>query len=202
MVELAVVALFAYLVGSIPTGYLLARLKRVDVRAAGSGNIGATNVARTVGKGLGVLTLLIDAAKGALPVLAAAAIAPEIHAGAWFRVALPCAAALGAVIGHVFSVWLRFHGGKGVATALGAIAALDPPTLLVALLVFAIVFVVSRRVSLGSIFGSLSAPIAALVLGSPRIVVATLALIAGIIVLRHRDNIRRLQSGSEPRFRA
>jgi acyl phosphate:glycerol-3-phosphate acyltransferase len=202
MIELAAVALFAYLVGSVPTGYLLARLRRVDVRAAGSGNIGATNVARTVGKSLGILTLVIDAAKGALPVLFAAAIAPEVHAGPGFATGLQCAAALGAVIGHVFSIALRFHGGKGVATALGAIAALDPAALLAALLVFALGFALSRRVSLGSILAAPSAPLVAWVLGSPTIVVVTLAVIAALIVARHRDNIRRLQAGSEPRFSA
>lgn len=202
MVETAVVTLFAYLVGSIPTGYLLARLKRVDVRAAGSGNIGATNVARTAGKGLGILTLVIDAAKGALPVLFAAALAPEIHSGAAFAIRLQCAAALGAVVGHVFSIALRFHGGKGVATALGAIAALDPPALVASLVVFAIGFAISRRVSLGSILAAPSASIAALLFGSPTTVVVTLAIIAAIIVGRHRDNIRRLQTGSEPRFDA
>jgi acyl phosphate:glycerol-3-phosphate acyltransferase len=202
MVEIAVVALFAYLVGSIPTGYLLAKLKRVDVRAAGSGNIGATNVARTAGKGLGILTLVIDAAKGALPVLFASALAPEIRAGPGFAIGLSCAAALGAVVGHVFSIALRFHGGKGVATALGAIAALDPPALLAALAVFALGFALSRRVSLGSILAAPSAPIAAWLLGSPTIVVVTLTVIAAIVVGRHRDNIRRLQTGSEPRFSA
>jgi glycerol-3-phosphate acyltransferase PlsY len=200
--ELGAMAVVAYLVGSIPTGYVLARLKRIDVRAAGSGNIGATNVARTAGKGLGVATLVLDAAKGALPVLVAFALAPEIHAGARFADALASAAALGAVVGHVFSIAMRFQGGKGVATALGAIAALDASALWLPLLVFAVAFAVSRRVSVGSILASLSAPVGALLTGSSAIVVATLAVLGGMIVARHRDNIRRLQAGTEPRFSA
>ena len=200
--ELGAMALVAYLVGSVPTGYVLARLKRVDVRTVGSGNIGATNVARTAGKGLGIATLVFDAAKGALPVLVAAALAPEIHSGARFATALQCVAALGAVVGHVFSIALRFRGGKGVATALGAIAALDPSVLWAPLVVFAIAFALSRRVSLGSILAAASAPLAALLVGSSSLVVLTLVLIAAIIIARHRENIRRLQAGTEPRFSA
>lgn len=200
--ELGAMALVAYLVGSVPTGYVLARLKRVDVRTVGSGNIGATNVARTAGKGLGIATLVFDVAKGALPVLVAAALAPEIHAGAGFATALQCVAALGAVVGHVFSIALRFRGGKGVATALGAIAALDPSVLWAPLVVFAIAFALSRRVSLGSILAAASAPLAALLMGSSSLVVLTLVLIAAIIIARHRENIRRLQAGTEPRFSA
>lgn len=200
--ELGAMTLVGYLVGSIPTGYVLARLKRIDVRTAGSGNIGATNVARTAGKGLGIATLVLDAAKGAVPVLVANALAPEIHAGPHFAAAFAGAAALGAVLGHVFSIALRFHGGKGVATALGAIAALDASALVLPLVVFAVAFGITRRVSVGSILASASAPLGALVLGSTKITVLTLAVIAGVIIFRHRDNIRRLQAGTEPRFSA
>lgn len=202
MIEVAIMGLLAYLVGSIPTGYALARLRRVDVRATGSGNIGATNVARAAGRGLGLATLVLDVIKGALPVLAAAALAPEIHAGASFATTLQCAAALGAVVGHVFSVFMRFQGGKGVATALGAIAALDPLSLVLPLLVFATAFAVTRRVSVGSILAAATAPVGALLFGAPALVVGTLAALAALIVLRHRDNLRRLQAGSEPRFSA
>jgi glycerol-3-phosphate acyltransferase PlsY len=200
--EVSAMAVLSYLVGSIPTGLVLAKLKRIDVRTTGSGNIGATNVARSAGKALGVATLVLDAAKGALPVLGAAALAPEIHAGAGFATLLECAAALGAVVGHVFSIALRFRGGKGVATALGAIAALAPDALWLPLLVFAAAFAVSRRVSVGSILASASAPIAALVVGSPGPVIGTLGVIAAVIISRHRENIRRLQAGTEPRFSA
>lgn len=200
--ELGATAVLAYLVGSIPTGYVLARFKRIDVRAAGSGNVGATNVARTAGRSLGIATLVLDVAKGALPVVAAAAIAPEIHAGARFAVALQCVAALGSVVGHVFPIALRFRGGKGVATALGAIVALDPGIVWLPLLVFAVVFAASRRVSLGSILAAASAPVGAFVMGSPAMVVLTLVLIAVLVIARHRENIRRLQAGTEPRFSA
>lgn len=195
-------AVLAYLIGSVPTGLVLARIRRIDVRATGSGNIGATNVARAAGPSLGVATLLVDALKGALPVFAAAALAPEIHAGKAFAIALQCAAAVGAVFGHVFSIFLRLRGGKGVATALGAIAALDPLTLVLPLLVFSASFWLTRRVSVGSILASATAPLSAILLGAPPLVTVSLTLIASVVILRHRENIRRLQAGSEPRFSA
>lgn len=196
---LAGTALGAYLVGSIPTGVLLARLKGVDVRATGSGNIGATNVARSAGKGLGLATLVLDAAKGALPVLAADAFALAGGDPAVARYA-PLVAALGAVAGHVFPITLGFRGGKGVATALGALAALAPGSLVLPLLAFAIAFGLSRWVSLGSICAAMAAPFGSMLAGYPFLVTVTITSMALLILLRHRDNMKRIRAGTEPKF--
>jgi glycerol-3-phosphate acyltransferase PlsY len=182
----------AYLLGTIPFGLLLARRVGVDVRRAGSGNIGATNVARSAGVRLGLATLLADAVKGALPVLAARA----LHLGDWI---VP-GAALAAFLGHVYPVTLRFAGGKGVATALGAIAVLAPSVALVAVTVFALAFTLTRRVSAGSALAAIATPLAASVLAAPRAETAVCAIMAGVILLRHVDNLVRLRHGMEPRF--
>ena len=196
--ELAAVAVLAYLIGSLPTGLLLARLARVDPRQHGSGNIGATNVARTAGMRLGILTLLLDAIKGALPVL----LAPRLFAAADPALAgkLRVTAALSAVAGHVFSVWLRFKGGKGVATGLGAILALAPASLLLPLMLFVAVFAGLRWVSLASIVAAIAAPMSAAMAGYPAPTVLAMVAIALLIVSRHRENIERILAGTEPRF--
>jgi len=196
---LAGIALVAYLVGSVPSGVLLARLKGVDVRATGSGNIGATNVARAAGKGLGLATLALDAAKGAVPVLLADAL-EILPADAPLGRGPAIAAALGAVAGHVFPITLGFRGGKGVATALGALAALAPSSLVLPLVVFALGFGVSRRVSVGSIAAAMAAPFGSILTGHPPAVTLAITAIALLILLRHRDNMARLRSGTEPRF--
>lgn len=192
-------ALAAYLIGSIPTGVLLARLKGVDPRATGSGNIGATNVARSAGKALGLATLVLDAAKGALPVLAADALVLTGADPATARYA-PVVAALGAVVGHVFPITLGFRGGKGVATALGALAALAPGSLVLPLLAFAVAFGVSRWVSLGSIAAAMAAPVGSMLAGYPPLVTLAITLMALLILFRHRDNMERIRAGTEPRF--
>ena len=128
--ELAAIGLGAYLLGSIPSGYLLGLLYRIDVRDRGSGNIGATNVARAVGPSAGVLTLLIDMAKGATPVLMVEGLEPLANAPSEHELRARLVAATAAVVGHIFSVFLRFRGGKGVATTFGALAALMPPVAL------------------------------------------------------------------------
>jgi glycerol-3-phosphate acyltransferase PlsY len=181
-----------YLCGSIPWGVLLTRRVGIDVRRTGSGNIGAANVARSAGIGLGVATLAADALKGAVPVLLAR----------WLGADPPVAAAAGlaAFAGHVFPVTLRFAGGKGVATALGVLAALAPLPLSVALAVFLLAFTASRYVSLASVLAALSVPLAAAVLGEPRSVLVAATAMAAVIVLRHRDNFARLRAGTEPRF--
>lgn len=197
---LVAIAVAAYLVGSIPTGVLLARLKNVDVRTTGSGNIGATNVARSAGKGLGLLTLLLDAAKGALPVLIADALDLFPGANPGFDRSATIAAALGAVAGHVFPITLGFRGGKGVATALGAIAALAPASLPLPLLAFVVAFGLTRRVSVGSICAAMAAPFGAVAAGYPPQVAAAIAVLSCLILYRHRDNMARLRAGTEPRF--
>jgi glycerol-3-phosphate acyltransferase PlsY len=204
-----IVAAVAYLLGSIPFGYLLVRIFRgEDIRLTGSGNIGATNVARSGAKGLGMTTLALDALKGALAVWLASVLAESKynfcgdfqHACAQ-PLRLMSLAALFAVLGHVFPVWLRFKGGKGVATALGVFCVLFPKAVLVSLLIFIVVVVLTRYVSLGSILGAIAFPIAAYFIQDPDAVSLALAsAIALIIVLKHRQNISRLVSGTENRF--
>lgn len=197
---LIAIAVGAYLIGSIPSGLLLARLKNVDVRTTGSGNIGATNVARSAGKGLGLLTLLLDALKGALPVLAADALELFPAANPEFDLNASIVAALGSVTGHVFPITLGFRGGKGVATALGALAALAPYCLPLPLVAFVAGFGVTKRVSVGSILAAIAAPVGAVIAGYPARVSLAIALLSCLILYRHRDNIARLRAGTEPRF--
>jgi acyl phosphate:glycerol-3-phosphate acyltransferase len=200
MISYLIVAIVAYLLGSIPFGYLLVKFFRgEDIRRTGSGNIGATNVARSGAKGLGAATLALDTLKGLLAVWIASRVAP---AGV---PALPymSLAALFAVIGHMFPIWLRFKGGKGVATALGVFILLFPKALLVSLFLFIVVVAATRYVSLGSILGALSFPIAAHFISHPEWqVLAPTWGIAALIVAKHHQNILRLLSGTESRFGA
>lgn len=188
----ATMLIFAYLLGSVPTGYLMGAWMGVDVRTAGSGNIGATNVARVVGKRQGILTLAADVAKGVIPVFAA------------FQLGLaPAAAALigtAAFLGHLYPVFLKFRGGKGVATAWGVYAGLAPMVSLVLIVIFAAVALTSRIVSLSSMAAALAAPVTLWCFSYPPAVVGLSTLIAALIILRHRGNLRRLFSGTEPRF--
>lgn len=190
----------AYLLGSIPFGYLLVRVfRKQDVRATGSGNIGATNVARSGGKGLGLLTLLLDALKGYIAVLIAMHLAPNTPHG---PSTLAIAAAVTAVIGHVFPIWLGFRGGKGIATALGVFLALVPLVALSALALFIAVVALTRIVSLGSILAAISIPLFALVLvphRSPALLLG-LSIISLLTIVKHHANIGRLLHGTESRF--
>jgi len=188
----ATLIIFAYLLGSVPTGYLMGVWRGVDVRAAGSGNIGATNVARLVGNRQGILTLAADVAKGFTPVFAAVQLGFA-----------PAAAALvgtAAFLGHLYPVFLKFQGGKGVATALGVFVGLAPLATLVLIVIFAAVALTSRIVSLSSMVAALAAPVTLWYFSYPPPVVGLSALIASMIILRHRDNLRRLLAGTEPRF--
>jgi acyl phosphate:glycerol-3-phosphate acyltransferase len=185
MLEAGLVVI-GYLAGSIPFGVLLTRwVKGADVRASGSGNIGATNVARVAGKKLGVLVLLLDAAKGALPVLAAVALFPPatlLHSGV----------GLAAFLGHVFPIWLRLRGGKGVATALGVLLVLVPLAASIGALVYAILFGIFRVSSVGSLAAGISAVVAAFALGAPPAYAQlTLALLL-MMIFTHRANIGRI----------
>jgi len=207
------VAAIAYLLGSIPFGYVLVKFVRgEDIRLSGSGNIGATNVARSGAKGLGALTLLLDVLKGAAAVWIAAALAASSYnrcAGISETFGLPCIpalrlmslAALFAVLGHIFPVWLKFKGGKGVATALGVFALLFPKAVLISLVIFIVVLGISRYVSLGSILAALAFPIAAYFLYEPPWITLVLtAAVSAVVVLKHHQNIRRLVGGIENRF--
>ncbi len=185
------VFILAYLAGSIPFGLLIARAFGLgDVRAIGSGNIGATNVLRTGNKAAAAATLLMDAAKGAVPVLAAFA---------WGGVQPAAVAGLGAFLGHVFPVWLGFRGGKGVATFLGVMIALAPVVGLLSCLIWLVVAVVLRISSLSALVAAALAPVWLWFLG-PREVVWLGIVLAIVIFARHHANIRRLLAGTEPRI--
>ena len=183
-------ALLAYLVGSIPVGLVLTRIAGLgDIRDIGSGNIGATNVLRTGNKTLAALTLLLDVAKGVVPVLAGARFGPD----------MAVIAAGAAVIGHIFPVWLRFRGGKGVATGVGAVFVLSWPVGLVCLATWLALVAATRYVSLGSTAASIAAPIAAYWLADAQRA-EVMILIAALIVMRHHANIRRLLKGEETKI--
>lgn len=196
MIAILLTAAYSYLLGSVPFGYILVRAARgQDVRQTGSGNIGATNVSRT-SRALGVLTLLLDAFKG----FAAVAITRTLFPG---HNALMGAAALCAIVGHMFPVWLRFRGGKGVATGLGSFIVLAPKTILVMIGIFVVIFLAFRYVSLASIVAVALFPLLAWILGpyrdSPPVLmfIATASL---LIIAKHHENIRRLLAGTESRF--
>ena len=199
------IAIAAYLLGSIPVGYLLVRIfRRQDIRAMGSGNIGATNVLRSEGKALGAATFLLDVCKGALAVLLAAMIAGSVLPTVPQR-NVEALAALFAVLGHMFPVWLHFRGGKGVATGFGVFLVAAPWAALSAITVFAIVCALTRYVSLASILGAASFPVFAwfMVNGErPVFFIAVQAAVALLIIVKHHPNIRRLLAGNEHRFGA
>ena len=190
----------AYLLGSIPFGYLLVRFfRKEDIRAVGSGNIGATNVARSGAKGLGVLTLLLDLGKGFLAVTIALHVSPGTRG---VPSDLAMGAAVAAVLGHIFPVWLGFRGGKGVATALGVFLALTPVAALAAAAVFLLVVVATRIVSLASIAAAAALPVFALLLtpGRSPVYLGGVFLLALLVIGMHRANIQRLIAGTESRF--
>jgi glycerol-3-phosphate acyltransferase PlsY len=205
-----IAAIVAYLLGSIPFGYLLVRIFRgEDIRLTGSGNIGATNVARSGAKGLGIATLVLDAIKGAAAVWMGFLFAGSKYNVCGDFIAFPCAptlrlmsvTALFAVLGHVFPVWLRFKGGKGVATALGVFCVLFPKAVLVALAIFLVTVALTRYISLGSILAAIAFPVAAYFIQAPDAVSLALAsAVALIVVLKHHQNIGRLLAGTENRF--
>ena len=191
--------LTGYLLGSIPFGYLLVRMRSGgDIRAMGSGNIGATNVARTSGWSVGVATLLLDAAKGFFAVW----LAGHYSGG---NIRLMMFAGLAAILGHVFPVWLGFAGGKGVATALGVFLAVCWPAAGASVVLFLIVVMFWRYVSLASVSAAAALPVLFYLLyapghAPPTAVSASTLLAAAIVIIKHRGNIERLLAGTEPRF--
>jgi glycerol-3-phosphate acyltransferase PlsY len=190
--EVAVATIAGYLLGSIPFAFLLARRRGVDLRRAGSGNVGAANVLRTSGARDAVVAMCLDAVKGAAAVLVAQrlAAAPAVHV----------AAGLAAMIGHVYPIWLGLRGGKGVATAAGAFAVLSPDATLVAAGIFVAVVLVTRYISLGSIAGALTL-VAATAVGDPATPVTIGAAgAAAVILYRHRANLGRVMTGTERRI--
>ncbi|MET0552779.1 MAG: glycerol-3-phosphate 1-O-acyltransferase PlsY [Vicinamibacteria bacterium] len=188
------VLLASYLLGSIPFSYLVARLRGVDVRTVGSGNVGATNVMRSAGKAAGIAAFLLDAAKGAVAALLARKFAPGLAA--------PPLAAVSAIVGHMYPVWLGFRGGKGVATGAGAFLPLAPLATAAGLAAFALAAALSRHVSVGSMTGAIVLAASAAALGAPWPVWLAAAAMAALIVWKHRENIRRLADGTESRIGA
>ena len=205
----AIAALFAYLMGSIPFGYVLMRVFRgEDVRAIGSGNIGATNVARKA-PGLGLLTLVLDATKGFLAVVLVSAALPRcvgyIGGTPWRdeKSITVVVAALGAILGHLYPIWLKFRGGKGVATGVGAFLAIAPKAVAVVLIIFLAIVIASRYVSLGSIAAAAAFPLFAFLLYRGEFPLLSLVIMiaaSALIIARHHQNIRRLLAGTEHRF--
>ena len=202
MPTLMVIAVASYLLGSIPFGYLLVRIFRgEDVRQSGSGNIGATNVSRK-SPALGAVTLVLDALKGATAVVLAYVVADHMMAEPPGPEQLALGA-LFAVVGHIFPVWLKFRGGKGVATGLGAFLLLAPKAVLIAVAIFVAVVVISRYVSLGSIVAVAAFPFLAWLVGQfyvSHIGLALMAVTSLLIIARHHENIRRLLGGTENRL--
>jgi acyl phosphate:glycerol-3-phosphate acyltransferase len=187
-----VAAAAAFMAGSFPTGVIVARARGIDIRKVGSGNIGATNVARALGKKWALFVLLVDALKGYVPTAVVRRFFPEVPASG---VAL---VALAAVVGHMFSIFLKGRGGKGVATTLGAALAIDPLATLIAALVYAALYALFRISSVGSLAAMTSFPIAMAVLGGrPPAFIAFGVVIAILVIARHHENIRRLIRGEE-----
>jgi glycerol-3-phosphate acyltransferase PlsY len=188
-------ALLGYFVGSLPLGFLIARGRSgIDLRHVGSGNVGAANVYRSAGRGLGVLVLFVDMAKGASSALLARALfsPSQDHAEAL--------AGLAAIVGHIYPVWLRFVGGKGVAVAFGVFSILAPLATAIAAAVFVIATSVTRYVSLGSVLATVTLPVVEWTRGAPEAVVVAVSSAAALILFRHRGNIARLVRGTERRL--
>ena len=198
------IAAVSFLLGSIPTGYLLIRfLRHEDIRTVGSGNIGATNVLRSGGKSLGIATFLGDVLKGTAAVWLGTALAAWMTSGLMPVREAEAVAAVAAVLGHMFTPWLGFKGGKGVATGFGVFLAASPLAALAAIAVFFVVVFTTRYVSLASILGSISFPLFAwfLIPGQkPALFVAAEFVVAGLIVVKHYQNIGRLLKGTESKI--
>jgi acyl phosphate:glycerol-3-phosphate acyltransferase len=197
--------LIAYLLGSIPTGFLVAKARGVDIRTMGSGNIGATNVFRILGKAAGVFVLVVDAAKGWLAVFVVAKLVsgwfyPEAGSPAmeWFRLC----AGVAAILGHNYTCWLHFKGGKGIATSAGVLVALVPVPLLIVLGVWIVVFAFSRYVSLASICAAFVLPLATWAFGGSLTIVLVTGALAALAIYKHKANIQRLINGTENRIGA
>jgi glycerol-3-phosphate acyltransferase PlsY len=188
----ALLILCAYLIGSIPTGVIVGRVRGFDPRAVGSGNIGTSNVARAGGASAAAMTFAGDVLKGAIPVMAAQAAGFPVATVAW--------TALAAFVGSICSVFLRFRGGKGVACALGVWLAISPMVILFALAVFGVVFALSRIMSLASMGAAIALPPTVAALGLPHHYLLLAILMTALVLFRHRENIQRLSRGEEPRF--
>ena len=197
-------AVAAYLLGSIPTGFLVARAKGIDIRKVGSGNIGATNALRVLGKPAGILVLLVDALKGWLAVRVVAMLIVEQFSSADAlgrdRVIVAIVASICAVLGHNFPCWLGFKGGKGIATSAGVLTALVPWALLIILSVWIVLIAVTRYVSIGSLAASATLPFATWLTTHDWTLTAVTGVMGALAIYKHKGNIQRLLNGTEPRF--
>ena len=205
MVTLAVLLVGSYLLGSIPFGYLAGRLVGIDIRQAGSGNVGATNVVRVLGKRYGYPVFALDVLKGFGAVKIAMLVAPG-RSPAWNSPEIfGILAAISSVLGHLYPPWLTFKGGKGVATSAGALLALTPVATLIGVVIWIIVFWLTRYVSLASITAAVVLPVIILLVSSDdqnkrKPLFYSSACVAAVIIWRHRSNLCRLMRGTEPRF--
>jgi glycerol-3-phosphate acyltransferase PlsY len=205
MICFVCIGLIAYLIGSFPTGYIVGRIRGIDVRKVGSGNVGATNVTRVLGKQFGYPVFLIDFLKGLVPVVLARTIADHCQldsVASDFCVAL---AGISSVVGHSYPVWLGFKGGKGVATSAGVIFGISWIAALIGCAVWIVIFKITRYVSVASIAATIVLPVAMTILLllhelRSAVLVCFSFFIAAIVVFRHRSNMSRLLSGTEPRF--
>ena len=206
MFTLGIVTVTSYLLGSVPAGFLAGRIAGVDIRRLGSGNVGATNVLRVLGKRFGYPVFLVDFGKGFAAVELALLLSRRSGGDASFVDSCAAIAAIFAVVGHTFPVWLRFKGGKGVATSIGVLFGLAPIPALIVCGVWLLTFEISRYVSLASIVAALAFPATVAMMSffqprhSPVLFYISLCL-AGLVIARHRANLVRLSHGTEPRFR-
>jgi glycerol-3-phosphate acyltransferase PlsY len=205
MLTFAIVVIASYLLGSIPFGYLAGRIAGIDIRNCGSGNVGATNVIRTLGKGYGYPVFALDFLKGLgavkMSILIATRMQSEWNPPEMFGIV----AAISSVLGHSFPVWLRFHGGKGVATSGGALFGLAPVAALVGVAIWIVTFWLTRYVSVASIAAAAALPLVILVttwLSRTRgkLLFYSSVCLAAVVIWRHRSNLSRLIHGTEPRF--
>jgi len=206
MLVFAAVVLISYLLGSIPAGYLVGRIAGIDIRHAGSGNIGATNVTRVLGKRYGYPVFVVDFLKGLMAVSISILVEKRVQPVLVPTELLGIVAAISCVIGHSFPVWLSFKGGKGVATSMGALFGLVPFVALIGVAVWVITFEMTRYVSVASMTAALAVPISILILmplkqtGGAVLLYFSICL-AALVIFRHRSNLSRLVRGTEPRFK-
>lgn len=205
MFTIAGVALISYLIGSVPAGYLAGRIAGIDIRKAGSGNIGATNVLRVLGKRYGYPVFVFDFVKGTAAVEISILIFNNTHHAEVSRELCAILAGVSSVIGHSYPVWLGFKGGKGVATSFGVVFGLIPLAAVIAVTVWLITFGTTRYVSVASMMAALALPITVLVMLYVKLLSGLALLLfsiclAAIVIWRHRSNLSRLMSGTEPRF--
>ncbi len=205
MFTIAGVALISYLIGSVPAGYLAGRVAGIDIRKVGSGNIGATNVLRVLGKRYGYPVFLFDFAKGTAAVEISILIFNSTHHAEVSRELCAILAGVSSVIGHSYPVWLGFKGGKGVATSFGVVFGLIPLAALIAVMVWLIIFGTTRYVSVASMTAALALPVTVLVMLYVKLLSGLTLLLfsiclAAIVIWRHRSNLSRLMSGTEPHF--